>query len=57
MVMLRVGVEGLTIKLSNRRWQRASTEADDIVKPVTHKTKTHSAVRCSAWLGVSFASE
>jgi hypothetical protein len=41
----------LTNKLSDWRWQRTLAEADDVVKPVTHKTQTHSAVRCSAWLG------
>jgi hypothetical protein len=33
----------LTSKLSDRRSQRTSTEADDVVEPVTHKTETHSA--------------
>src|SRR5947208_15657945 len=28
---------------SDRRWQRTSAEADDVVKPVTHKAETHSA--------------
>jgi hypothetical protein len=32
-----------TPKLSDRRGQRASAEADDVVKPVTHKTETQSA--------------
>ena len=33
----------LATKLSDRRWPRASAEADDVVKPVTHKTETPSA--------------
>jgi hypothetical protein len=33
----------LTTKLSDRRGQRASAEADDAVKPITHQTETHSA--------------
>ena len=33
----------LTTKLSDRRGQRASTEADEVAKPVIHKTKTPSA--------------
>ena len=41
----------LTSRLSDRRWQRASTEADDVVKPVTHKLKRTAAVRCSISLG------
>src|SRR5437899_2908000 len=34
--------------LSDRRWQRASAEADDVVKPVTHKLNRIAPARCSA---------
>jgi hypothetical protein len=41
----------LTTKLSDRHWQRASAEADDVVKPITYKLKRIAPVRCSALLG------
>lgn len=37
----------LTTKLSDRRWKRASVEADAVVKPVTHKLNWVAPVRCS----------
>lgn len=40
-------MRGLTTH-SDRHWQRACAEADDVVKPVTHKLNRVAPVRCSA---------
>jgi hypothetical protein len=47
---------GLTAKLSDRRWQRASAEAGDAVKSVTHKSNRIPPVRCSALLAITMES-
>src|SRR5206468_4148522 len=44
-------------RLSDRRWQRASAEADDVLKPVTHEVNRIASVRWSALLRRNRANE
>jgi len=45
-----------TIKLSDRRRLRASAEANDVVKPVTHKRNAERRFAAALWLACMFLS-